>query len=211
MREAFTEGRAAVAGHRRSRRTTPPVRPRVISAVSVATCNLARSYCQVELRQSVKFMERFSSTLLRDYLSQIRAAIVDGQETGAFRTDLNATSVAKMFFGALRRDGHELDSEPPTLFPPKPTPICVVDLLPQGRTGTMRIHTSIRSAAVASARGPWARRLPRTLRTPACAALPLRSDGGDRERGLKRASALRPEPVLHGRRRGAHHSRRPRS
>ena len=56
---------------------------------------------QVELRQSVKFMERFSSTLLRDYLGQIRAAIEDGQEQGLFRTDVNATAVAKMFFGAL--------------------------------------------------------------------------------------------------------------
>src|SRR5215218_9272364 len=36
---------------------------------------------QVELRQSVKFMERFSSTLFRDYLGQIRAAIVDGQQS----------------------------------------------------------------------------------------------------------------------------------
>ena len=56
---------------------------------------------QVELRQSVKFMERFSATLLRDYLGQIRAAIADGQEAGVFRTDLNATAAAKMFFGAL--------------------------------------------------------------------------------------------------------------
>ena len=34
---------------------------------------------QVELRQSTKFMERFSSTLLRDYLGLIREAIADGQ------------------------------------------------------------------------------------------------------------------------------------
>lgn len=56
---------------------------------------------QVELRQSLKFMERFSSTLLRDYLGQIRAAIEQGQREGLFRTDLNATAAAKMFFGAL--------------------------------------------------------------------------------------------------------------
>ena len=56
---------------------------------------------QVELRQSVKFMERFSSTLLRDYLGQIRAAIEEGQKSGLFRADLKATAVAKMFFGAL--------------------------------------------------------------------------------------------------------------
>jgi TetR/AcrR family fatty acid metabolism transcriptional regulator len=56
---------------------------------------------QVELRQSVKFMERFSSSLFREYLGLIRAAIVDGQQRGAFRRDLNPTKAAKMFFGAL--------------------------------------------------------------------------------------------------------------
>ncbi len=99
MREAFTEGRAAVAGI-----DDPRERLRQFARVHLGRLgrdrNLAIVY-QVELRQSVKFMERFSSTLLRDYLSQIRAAIVDGQETGAFRADLNATAVAKMFFGAL--------------------------------------------------------------------------------------------------------------
>ncbi len=99
MREAFTEGRAAVAGI-----DDPGERLRQFARVHLGRLgrdrNLAIVY-QVELRQSIKFMERFSSTLLRDYLSQIRAAIVDGQETGAFRADLNATSVAKMFFGAL--------------------------------------------------------------------------------------------------------------
>ncbi len=99
MREAFTEGRAAVAGIE-----DPSERLRQFARVHLGRLgrdrNLAIVY-QVELRQSIKFMERFSSTLLRDYLSQIRAAIVEGQETGAFRADLNATSVAKMFFGAL--------------------------------------------------------------------------------------------------------------
>ena len=99
MREAFTEGRAAVAGIQ-----DPSERLRQFARVHLGRLgrdrNLAIVY-QVELRQSIKFMERFSSTLLRDYLSQIRAAIVEGQQTGAFRADLNATSVAKMFFGAL--------------------------------------------------------------------------------------------------------------
>jgi TetR/AcrR family transcriptional regulator, fatty acid metabolism regulator protein len=99
MREAFTEGRAAVAGIR-----DPSERLRQFARVHLGRLgrdrNLAIVY-QVELRQSIKFMEHFSSTLLRDYLSQIRAAIVEGQQTGVFRADLNATSVAKMFFGAL--------------------------------------------------------------------------------------------------------------
>ena len=46
-------------------------------------------------------MERFSSTLLRDYLGLIREAIADGQRDGLFRTDINPTSAAKMMFGAL--------------------------------------------------------------------------------------------------------------
>jgi TetR/AcrR family fatty acid metabolism transcriptional regulator len=56
---------------------------------------------QVELRQSTKFMERFSSTLLREYLGLIREAIADGQRQGALRSDINPTIAAKVFFGAL--------------------------------------------------------------------------------------------------------------
>src|SRR5260221_8655762 len=56
---------------------------------------------QVELRQSTKFMERFSSTLLRDYLGLIREAIAEGQKSGHFRADISPTVAAKVFFGAL--------------------------------------------------------------------------------------------------------------
>jgi TetR/AcrR family fatty acid metabolism transcriptional regulator len=99
MREAFAEGRAAVAGI-----DDPAERLRRFARVHLGRLGRDRRLAivyQVELRQSIKFMERFSSTLLRDYLGQIRAVIVDGQQTGAFRADLNATAVAKMFFGSL--------------------------------------------------------------------------------------------------------------
>jgi len=56
---------------------------------------------QVELRQSTKFMERFSTTLLRDYLGLIRDAIADGQRAGLLRSDIKPTVAAKMLFGAL--------------------------------------------------------------------------------------------------------------
>jgi TetR/AcrR family fatty acid metabolism transcriptional regulator len=56
---------------------------------------------QVELRQSVKFMERFSETFLQDYFKLIRQAIADGQQSGAFRKDVSATTATKIFFGAL--------------------------------------------------------------------------------------------------------------
>jgi TetR/AcrR family fatty acid metabolism transcriptional regulator len=56
---------------------------------------------QVELRQSTKFMEQFSSTGVRTYLGVIRDVIAGGQAAGVFRRDLNPTVAAKIFFGAL--------------------------------------------------------------------------------------------------------------
>src|SRR5258706_1494304 len=99
MREAFAEGRAALAGVR-----DPAERLRVFARLHLAWLGRDRNLAivfQVELRQSVKFMERLSSSLLRDYLGQPRAAIVDGQPSGGFRPDVNATVAAQMFFGAL--------------------------------------------------------------------------------------------------------------
>jgi TetR/AcrR family transcriptional regulator, fatty acid metabolism regulator protein len=56
---------------------------------------------QIELRQSTKFMERFSATQLREYLGIIRDIISDGQSAGLFRRDLNPPFAAKLFFGML--------------------------------------------------------------------------------------------------------------
>ena len=56
---------------------------------------------QVELRQSTKFMERFSSSYLREYLGLIRDAVEAGQAAGIFRTEVSATTAAKILFGAL--------------------------------------------------------------------------------------------------------------
>jgi len=99
MRDALTEGRAladAIADpHERLRRLA-----RLHLARLGRDRNLAVVF-QVELRQSTKFMERFSATLLRDYLGLIRTAIADGQRVGLFRADLNATVAAKALFGAL--------------------------------------------------------------------------------------------------------------
>jgi TetR/AcrR family transcriptional regulator, fatty acid metabolism regulator protein len=99
MREALEEGRQAIAGI-----DDPPERLRRFARVHLGRLGRDRNLAivfQVELRQSVKFMERFSTSLFREYLSQIRAAIVDGQETGQFRRDVNPTTAAKAFFGAL--------------------------------------------------------------------------------------------------------------
>jgi TetR/AcrR family fatty acid metabolism transcriptional regulator len=56
---------------------------------------------QIELRQSTKFMERFSATQLRDYLGIIRDVVAEGQARGDFRSTINPTLAAKLFFGAL--------------------------------------------------------------------------------------------------------------
>ena len=99
MREAIAEGRAAVAPLR-----DPIEQLRTVARVHLDRMGRDRNLAvvfQVELRQSTKFMERLSSTLLREYLGVIRAIIVDGQKGGAFRKDLNATLAAKLFFGGL--------------------------------------------------------------------------------------------------------------
>ena len=99
MREAIDEGRAALAGV-----ADPVERLRRIARLHLERLGRDRELAvvfQVELRQSTKFMERFSSTFLRDYIGMIRAAIADGQKAGLFRAELNPTTAAKIFFGAL--------------------------------------------------------------------------------------------------------------
>ena len=56
---------------------------------------------QVELRQSTKFMEQFSTTKLAEYFQIIRQIIEAGQLRGLFRPQLNSRVVAKILFGAL--------------------------------------------------------------------------------------------------------------
>jgi len=56
---------------------------------------------QVELRQSTKFMEEFSTTRLAEYFEMIREVIVDGQAKGIFRKEVQPQVATKVFFGAL--------------------------------------------------------------------------------------------------------------
>jgi len=56
---------------------------------------------QVELRQSTKFMEEFSTTRLAEYFEMIRGVIVDGQAKGIFRKEVQPQVATKVFFGAL--------------------------------------------------------------------------------------------------------------
>jgi TetR/AcrR family fatty acid metabolism transcriptional regulator len=99
MRETLAEGEAAIAEVK-----DPCERLRRIARLHLERMGRDRDLAivfQVELRQSTKFMERFSSTYLRDYLGIIRDTIAEGQRTGAFRPDFNPTVAAKAVFGAL--------------------------------------------------------------------------------------------------------------
>src|SRR4051812_39371256 len=99
MRAAIADGRACVAPL-----SDPIAQLREIARVHLDRMGRDRSLAvvfQVELRQSTKFMERFSSTLLREYLGIIRGIIAAGQASGVFRKELNATLAAKLFFGGL--------------------------------------------------------------------------------------------------------------
>jgi TetR/AcrR family transcriptional regulator, fatty acid metabolism regulator protein len=96
----------AISECRRTLETVPdaPARLRTIARMHLDRLGRDRSLAivfQIELRQSTKFMERFSTTELREYLGIIRDVIAEGQQAGAFRPDVNATFAAKLLFGML--------------------------------------------------------------------------------------------------------------
>ena len=99
MTRALEEADRALAGV-----TDPVERLRRLARVHLGGLGSRRDLAivfQVELRQSTKFMERFSAAQLRTYLDHLRDAVRAGQEAGVFRADLNATLAAKAIFGAL--------------------------------------------------------------------------------------------------------------
>jgi TetR/AcrR family transcriptional regulator, fatty acid metabolism regulator protein len=99
MKAALAAGRESVATI-----TDPIERLRGIAQVHLERLGSDRPLAvvfQIELRQSTKFMERFSTTHLRDYLTLIRDVVADGQAQGVFRKGINPTLASKLFFGAL--------------------------------------------------------------------------------------------------------------
>jgi TetR/AcrR family fatty acid metabolism transcriptional regulator len=99
MSAAIADGRKALADV-----TRPDERLRRIARLHLERLGGDRDLAvvfQVELRQTTKFMERFSATYLREYLGIIRDAIAEGQRQGRFRGDVNPTFAAKALFGAL--------------------------------------------------------------------------------------------------------------
>lgn len=56
---------------------------------------------QMELRQSVRFLEAFSHHQMVEYFGLVRECIREGQERGIFRPELHEKIAANCFFGAL--------------------------------------------------------------------------------------------------------------
>ena len=56
---------------------------------------------QMELRQSVRFLEAFSHQQMVEYLGVVRECIRQGQQQGVFRPELHEKIAANCFFGAL--------------------------------------------------------------------------------------------------------------
>jgi TetR/AcrR family fatty acid metabolism transcriptional regulator len=103
MTEAIADARAAVAAD-------PDAIGKLRALARLHLERLARDrdlavVFQVELRQSVKFMEQFSRTQLRSYLGVIRDVIAGAQAAGTFRRDISPTTAAKILFGALDEMG----------------------------------------------------------------------------------------------------------
>ena len=99
MKDVLAEGREAIKTI-----SDPAERLRKIAHLHLDRVGRDKDHAvvfQIELRQSVKFMERFSESFLQDYFKLIREAIADGQQSGAFRKDVSATTATKIFFGAL--------------------------------------------------------------------------------------------------------------
>ena len=53
------------------------------------------------MRQSTKFMERFTASWLKDYLALVSQVIEEGQRDGTLRSDLPRGLLTKAFFGIL--------------------------------------------------------------------------------------------------------------
>jgi len=56
---------------------------------------------QVELRQSTKFLERFTASWLQDYFKLLQNVIAEGQRDGSIRPELPKKLATKALFGIL--------------------------------------------------------------------------------------------------------------
>ena len=110
---------------------------------------------QVELRQSTRFMERFTASWLHDYFELLDEVIEEGQRDGTLRSDVSRKLAAKVLFGALDETVTSwLLSE--KRYPLRDSAAPVVDLFLRGAAVSGKA-SRIRPALVAAASGQTSR------------------------------------------------------
>src|SRR6516164_6467525 len=83
---------------------TPSARLRKLAFLHLQALESNRNLAvvfQMELRQSTRFLSKFSHEHLIEYFNLVREAIRDGKACGEFRSDLPEKIAANCFFGAL--------------------------------------------------------------------------------------------------------------
>jgi len=87
-----------------SKLPTPSERLRRLAALHLEALGSNRKLAvvfQMELRQSTRFLSRFSHEHLVEYFNLVREAIRDGKASGEFRAELPEKIAANCFFGAM--------------------------------------------------------------------------------------------------------------
>jgi TetR/AcrR family fatty acid metabolism transcriptional regulator len=83
---------------------TPSARLRRLAVLHLEALGSNRNLAvvfQMELRQSTRFLSKFSHEHLVEYFGLVREAICDGKANGEFRADLPEKIAANCFFGAI--------------------------------------------------------------------------------------------------------------
>ena len=216
MASAIAEGRQALA-----RPHDPEARLRRIARLHLARLGADRDLAvvfQVELRQTTKFMARFSATGLRDYLGIIRDVVTDGQKQGRFRSRPSPTLVAKMLFGALDEMAtnwvlserkYDLASDADAVIDVFVTGLGAARRASQGPTDpTAMTHASPSSAPVVAVRvprissvavlgaGTMGAQIAAHFANAGVPALLLDLDARTAREGLDRARKLKPDPLF---------------
>jgi TetR/AcrR family fatty acid metabolism transcriptional regulator len=99
MAEHVEEGRRALA-----QAATPAERLLTVAERHLGLLGRNRDLAvvfQVELRQSTRFMKRFSASWLKDYFALLDDAVEEAQRDGLLRAELPRKLVTRAFFGAL--------------------------------------------------------------------------------------------------------------
>ena len=115
MKDAIDEGKAALAGVPIPR--TGSARSRASISNGWAATATSPWSCQVELRQSIKFMERFSSTHLQDYFEPHPPHHRRGPGVRRVSPGHQRQPRRQGLLRRARRDGDQLDAQPPEVRP----------------------------------------------------------------------------------------------